>query len=643
MADQENKNASDEPGGGPQKPPTPNFTNLNLLFHQLIWVFITLMIIYTYLDLPKEVAKIIPYSQFKMELARGNIEQVKVKGEILNGKFRAPVTEGNSKGAPRQLTLFKTYLPSFGDPELIKLLESQQVQLDTQATEQPFWVNAIFNLFPWLLLILFFVYSSKVMRHSIGGAGSAFGFGRSKARKFAANNIETRYDDVAGLDNAKRDLQEIIGFLKNPDKYHELGAKIPKGILMMGPPGSGKTLLARATAGEAGVPFFSVSGSEFIEMFVGVGASRVRDMFQQARDAAPALIFIDEIDSVGRARGTGLGGGNDEREQTLNQILAEMDGFSSSEAVVVLAATNRPDVLDSALLRPGRFDRKLVLELPQRDARRQILEVHTRKVPLADNVDLEAVAAETVGFSGADLENLVNEAALRAARLEKKLIDNEDMDHARDKIVLGNESGELLNEDEKQRVAIHEAGHALTAHLLPGADPLNRITIIPRGRSLGMTEQMPSEERHNYTQDYLEDRIIILLGGRAAEKITYRDVSSGAANDLKQATMLARQMVSQWGMSERIGPVNFQQSEEHPFLGREIAIPKNFSDASVELIDEEVSALIKNSENKALELLQANKTQLNHLAQELERLETLDEHQISELLSDEPEPVSKTN
>lgn len=635
MADQKkNSKLPETKNSGSKQPPTPDIKNL--VFHQLIWVFITLMMLYTYFDLSKTTPKVIPYSQFKMELARDNVEQLMVKGEVFTGHLRTPITSIRSTGTNQELRLFRTFLPSFGDPELIKLLEEKQVTLNTQTTETPFWVNALFNIFPWLLLILFFVYSGKVMRSSMGGSAGAFGFGRSRAKKIAANNIDTRFSDVAGLDNAKRDLLEIIGFLKNPDKYRALGAKIPKGILMMGPPGSGKTLLARATAGEAGVPFFSVSGSEFIEMFVGVGASRVRDMFLQAREAAPALIFIDEIDSVGRARGTGLGGGNDEREQTLNQILAEMDGFSASEAVVVIAATNRPDVLDSALMRPGRFDRKLVLELPQREARKQILAVHTRKTPLAKDVDLEAVAAETVGFSGADLENLVNEAALRAARLGKSLIDNEDFDHARDKVVLGDESGELLNQEEKQRVAVHEAGHALTAYLLPGADPLNRITIIPRGRSLGMTEQMPKEERHNFTQDYLENRLVILLGGRAAERISYTVVSSGAANDLKQATVLARQMVSEWGMSERIGPVNFQQSEEHPFLGREIAIPKNFSDASVELVDEEVSSLIKQCEARALDLLSTHKTQLKKLAHQLVQQETLDEHQIAELLSDLP-------
>ncbi len=626
----ENEPSTPEQPSGPDGAPQQKYRNV--LLHQFLWIFICMMLAYTYLESLNTASAFIPYSQFKTELKRDNVEQLSVKGEALQGRFRNLVNWQDQKGVTRELMTFRTYVPSFGDPELSALLEQQEVTLDTRSTQQPFWVSAIVNILPWLLIILFFVYSSRIVRSSMGSRGPMLGFGRSKARRFVAGANETRFTDVAGLENAKADLQEIIDFLKEPDRYRELGAKIPRGILMMGPPGSGKTLLARATAGEAGVPFFSVSGSEFIEMFVGVGASRVRDMFAQAREAAPALIFIDEIDSVGRSRGTGLGGGNDEREQTLNQILAEMDGFASEEAVVVLAATNRPDVLDTALLRPGRFDRKLVLELPQRNAREQILKVHSRNVPLADDVDLAAIAAETVGFSGADLENLVNEGALNAARARKQEINNADMEAARDKIVLGNETSELLSGEEKHRVACHEAGHALAAHLLPGADPLKRITIIPRGRSLGMTEQMPAEERHNYTQDYLENRIVILLGGRCAEKLIFDNFSSGAANDLKQATDLARQMVSQWGMSERVGPVNFQQSEEHPFLGREIAIPKNFSDASVEMIDLEVTNLIKTCEAKTSGLLSENRDKLSSLAEALLKSETLDETEIAALL-----------
>ena len=628
QADKDNQAAERSPGSTGQTPQDSK----NVILHQLLWVLICFMLVYTYLESRDTDSAVIPYSQFKAELRRDNVEQLSVKGELLSGRFRVPIVWQNSAGKNTELEYFRTFVPSFGDTGLSALLDEKQVTLDTRSSQQPFWVSVIINILPWLLIILFFIYSGHVMRRSIGMRDGMFGFGRSQARRFVAGGNQTRFDDVAGLESAKLELQEIIDFLKNPQKYRRLGAKIPRGILMMGPPGSGKTLLARATAGEAGVPFFSVSGSEFIEMFVGVGASRVRDMFAEARRAAPALIFIDEIDSVGRSRGLGLGGGNDEREQTLNQILAEMDGFCSEEAIVVLAATNRPDVLDTALMRPGRFDRKLVLELPQRNAREQILRVHTRNVPLADDVNLGAIALETVGFSGADLENLVNEAALRAARMGKQKIDNEDMEAARDKIFLGSESNEILIADEKQRIACHEAGHALVAHSLPGADPLKRITIIPRGRSLGMTEQMPKEERHNYTQDYLENRIMILLGGRCAEKLVFGNFSSGAANDLKQATDLARQMVSQWGMSDRIGPVNFQQSEEHPFLGREIAVPKHFSDASVELIDAEVTKLIKACESSATDLLANHRASLERLSQALLKSETLGETEIASIL-----------
>jgi len=437
---------------------------------------------------------------------------------------------------------------------------------------------------------------------------------------------------VAGLEGAKQELREVIGFLRNPDKFRKLGAKLPKGILMMGPPGTGKTLLAKATAAEAGVPFFSISGSEFVEMFVGVGAGRVRNMFQQAREKAPALIFVDEIDSVGRVRGTGVGGGNDEREQTLNQILAEMDGFERYEPVVVLAATNRPDVLDPALLRPGRFDRKITMELPQKMARLQILKVHTRKKPMADDVDLEHLAGRTIGFSGADLENLVNEAALHAAREDKSRIEQADFEHAHDKILLGSERQEILNEDDKKRIAYHESGHALLSMFLQYADPVSKVTIIPRGRALGVTETMPVEDRVNYTQDVLEDRLCVLLGGRCSERLIFGNVSSGAADDLKQCTLLARRMITQWGMSEKLGPVNFPQHEAHPFLGMEMTMSKDFSDATAHAIDEEVEALVKKSELRALQLLQEKRAVLESLATALLQNETLSAEEIEKLI-----------
>jgi cell division protease FtsH len=466
-----------------------------------------------------------------------------------------------------------------------------------------------------------------------GPGGGLFGFGQSRAKRFNVTSAtRISFDDVAGVDSAKRDLQEIVECLKDPQRFRKLGAKIPKGILLMGPPGTGKTMLAKALAGEAGVPFYSISGSEFVEMFVGVGAARVRDMFESARKDAPSVVFIDEIDSVGRMRGTGLGGGNDEREQTLNQILGEMDGFDPHEAVVVLAATNRPDVLDPALLRPGRFDRKVVLDLPGKDARRKILQVHVREVPLADDVDLGRVAARTVGFSGADLENLVNEAALQAARGNKERVDMDDFSNARDKIVLGAEREALASEDEKKLVAYHESGHALAATLLPHADPLDKVTIIPHGLALGATEQMPEEDLHNLRQSYLVDRIAVMLAGRAAERVVFGEVSSGAESDLKLATRLARRMVSQWGMSERLGAAAFPRGEEHIFLGREMVQQRDFSEQTAQLIDDEVRALISDCEQRVTALLEQHRPQLDALAKALLEHETLGADEVAALL-----------
>ena len=571
------------------------------------------------------------YTAFKEQVATGQIKKVSIKNETISGEFSSPAA-----GTTNQSATFKVIIPPVDDPAFMSLLEEYEVEIEAEPTEMSVVMQVLLGIVPWLLLLAFFVYSSRLMQKRMGGGGASgglFGFSRSKARRHAQQTIHIGFDDVAGLDHAKQDLREIVDFLKNPDKYRSIGAKMPRGLLLMGAPGTGKTLLAKATAGEAGVPFFSISGSEFIEMFVGVGASRVRDMFEQARNEAPAIIFIDEIDSVGRVRGTGMGGGNDEQEQTLNQILAEMDGFEADEAVLVLAATNRPDVLDPALLRPGRFDRKLVLELPEMAARQTILEVHTRKVPLTDEHCLKDIAARTVGMSGADLENLVNEAALRAARDNRERVSPEDFEYARDRVVLGSEREEVLGEEEKARIAYHEAGHGITAFRMKHSDPLRKISIIPRGRALGITEQMPEEDRHNFTQEYLEEKISILLGGRLAEQLIYGDVSTGAADDLKQATLLARRMVSQWGMSEELGSVSFPQSEEHPFLGRDIAQPRNFSEDTLKRIDREVVALVKKCEEITAALLQENLSDLKYLAKALLEHETLVEEDIVSLLA----------
>jgi cell division protease FtsH len=589
----------------------------------ILWLIIVVMLS-TLLLRDKSGPVEIPYSTFKQDLRSGLIDSVTFRGNDIHGAYK--LAAGTEKPD------FQTILPVMADADLVGLLEEQQVVVRVQSTEYAHWMVILINLFPWVILIGLFMLSRRLLGKQIFPGGG--GFTSSRARLAEGEEVKTRYDDIAGLKNAKEDLFEIIDFLKNPTRYKKLGANIPKGILLMGSPGTGKTLLAKATAGEAGVPFFSITGSEFVEMYVGVGASRVRDMFTRARAAAPSLIFIDEIDSVGRARSGTFGMSNDEREQTLNQILAEMDGFREEETVVVLAATNRPDVLDSALLRPGRFDRKVVLDLPQRQARVDILRVHTRRVPLAADVDLESIAMGTVGFSGADLANLVNEAALLAARRDRTEVGQEEFENARDRVILGERRETLFSEEEKRRIAYHEAGHALVAHHLPHADSLRKISIIPRGRSLGMTEQSANEDMLNYSQHYLEDRLVILLGGRTAELVVFDEVSSGAADDLKQATHLAKHMITEWGMSDALGPVTFQESEEN-FLGHE-QMQHEYSDSTAEKIDGEISRIIKQSEDRAVALLQAHRDQLDLLADGLMHHETLNEEQILQLLGQVP-------
>jgi cell division protease FtsH len=602
-----------------------------------LWFLAAMLIAFYWSALSvQQEAQPIAYSEFKALVRSDKVAGVTFAGRKLTGTY----VEGERKKG--QTTHFSTILPEIDDPDLLQLLETHRVTVNAKSAEPAWWLRMIFAIVPWLIIFGLIFYASGKMQERFmkaGGPGGIFGFGQSRAKRFEVMATHVSFDDVAGVDNAKRDLQEIVEFLKEPQRFRKLGAKIPRGILLMGPPGTGKTLLAKALAGEAGVPFYSISGSEFIEMFVGVGAARVRDMFESARKDAPAVIFIDEIDSVGRARGTGLGGGHDEREQTLNQILGEMDGFEPHEAVVVLAATNRPDVLDPALLRPGRFDRKVVLDLPGKEARRKILEIHSREVPLADDVDLDRVAARTVGFSGADLENLVNEAALQAARDSKERVDREDFLHARDKIVLGAEREAITSEDEKKLVAYHESGHALAASLLPHADPLDKVTIIPHGLALGATEQLPEEEQHNLRYSYLLDRISVMLAGRVAELVIFGEVSSGAENDLKQATHLARRMVSQWGMSEKLGPAAFPRGEEHIFLGREMTQQRDFSEQTAQLIDEEVRALIRECEQRVRELLEQHRTQLDALAQALLERESLSADEVSALLGGNMEPA----
>jgi cell division protease FtsH len=596
----------------------------------LAWFFVLVIFSWYFLNTENDGRQTLSYSEFKISVVEDQVARVRLQGDQVIGEFHQPRTssaDGDSKLSVR----FVTTLPPVPDPELISLLEQHNVEIHAVSGETNWLTKALIGVLPWILIIGLFWYASSRMQRSLGGLGGPsglFDFGKSRAKRFRQQDSELSFDDVAGLENAKRDLYEIVGYLKDPQHYRKLGAKIPKGILLMGPPGTGKTLLAKAVAGEANVPFFSISGSEFIEMFVGVGASRVRDMFESARKEAPSIIFIDEIDSVGRARGTGLGGGHDEREQTLNQILGEMDGFDPHEAVVVLAATNRPDVLDAALLRPGRFDRKITLDLPDKKARRAILDIHAANVPLANDVDLDRIAALTVGFSGADLENLVNEAALLCGREHMETVDMESLLNARDKVVLGSKRELIIGDEEKNLVAHHEAGHALVASLLPTADPLDKVTIIPRGRSLGATEQIPEEEHYNLRQSYVRDRIGVMLGGRVAEQLVFGEVSSGAEEDLKQATRLARHMVTHWGMSEKLGPVAFRRGEEHIFLGREMTQQRDFSEHTAQIIDDEISNLLKHIERDITALLEQHRTQLESLASALLDKETLEAEEI---------------
>ncbi|SCZ55589.1 ATP-dependent zinc metalloprotease FtsH [Thiohalomonas denitrificans] len=609
----------------------------------LLWILVvtTLFLYWANTTTGPVTTESLAYTEFKEAVREGRVTEVTIEGQDIRGHYAQPEQPADEEQEPapqpEEPGGFTTTIPSVEDPDLIPLLEQNNVTVHAESAETPWWASALIGILPWILIIALFWWGWTRMQERMGGAGGRdgmFSFGKSKARRFREGATHVRFDDVAGLENAKMDLREIIEYLRDPARYRRLGAKIPKGILLMGPPGTGKTLLAKAVAGEAGAPFYSISASEFIEMFVGVGAARVRDMFKDAKQEAPSIIFIDELDSVGRSRGTGVGGGHDEREQTLNQILAEMDGFQPHEQVVVLAATNRPDVLDRALLRPGRFDRKVVLDLPRKEARKQVLSVHTRKMPLDEDVNLDVIAQRTVGFSGADLENLVNEAALLAGRDGSETVSMAHINRARDKIILGEEREGLLNENERKLVAYHEAGHAVLAWELPEADPLDKVTIIPRGRALGATEQLPEEERHNVKFSYLKDRVAVMLGGRVAEKTVFGEVTSGAEADLAQATRLVRRMVSQWGMSEVIGPASFPRGEEHVFLGREMAQPPDFSEQTAQIIDKEIRKILEEFEKYATATLRDNRHKLDALARALLEHETIEASQVNQLFKD---------
>ena len=562
----------------------------------------------------------IDFSEFMAQAKNERIQSVVITGQEITGTNK----ENNS---------FRTTVPTQYDG-LANELYSLGVTVKAKPEAASPWASILYAWAPLLLMLGFYIF---FMRQMQSGGNKALSFGKSKAKLSSSSQKKVTFKDVAGVDEAKDELQEIIEFLKEPQKFQKLGGRIPKGVLLMGPPGTGKTLLARAVAGEANVPFFSISGSDFVEMFVGVGASRVRDLFEQGKKNAPCIVFIDEIDAVGRHRGAGLGGGHDEREQTLNQLLVEMDGFESNEGVILVAATNRPDVLDPALLRPGRFDRRIVVNRPDVKGREGILGVHTRKIPMADDVEIAVLARGSAGFSGADLANLVNEAALNAARYNQKVVRMHDFEFAKDKVLMGSERRSMIISDAEKRVtAIHEAGHALLTVLLPHADPIHKVTIIPRGMALGLTQQLPTDEKHNYSRDYLIDQIAILLGGRIAEEITMDSVTTGAGNDLERATELARRMVCEWGMSDAMGPLTFGKKEEQIFLGREIAQHQDYSEDTALKIDHEVKRFVTDNYQRAHDLLTAHKDTLVKIAEALLAREVLDAEQVRRLASGLP-------
>jgi len=574
----------------------------------------------------------IRYDDFVKQVREKNVARVVLTGDHLEGEFVKELPGDALPGQKPQKTFSLDLNPYLREGFDRLMQENSEIRTETRTpTDGTGFLMGLYMLVPLLLMAGFWM-TLRRARDPMGNTGFLGGFAKSPAKRYAATDKQITFADVAGLEQVKADLQEIVEFLKDPQKFQRLGGRVPKGVLLMGPPGTGKTLLARAVAGEAGVPFFSISGSEFIQMFVGVGASRVRDMFKTAKDASPSILFIDEIDAVGRVRGAGLGGGHDEREQTLNQILSEMDGFSPSESVIVLAATNRPDVLDPALLRPGRFDRHVTVDRPNQKARLALFKVHTRNVPLADDVDLDRLAGATVGLTGADIRNLVNEAALWATRHDKNAVDSSDFDYARDKVLMGPKREEVLTGREKKMTAYHEAGHALGAWLLPGVDKLHKVTIIPRGRALGVTQLVPEEDRMNIGESALMNRLVLGLAGRAAEKIVFGEYTAGAENDLQNATRIARKMVATWGMSERVGPVSCSTSNEHPFLGRDVYEQREFSERTAQIIDEEVARILNEAADRAVRLLSDNREKLDLLAGALEAREMLDDTEVEEII-----------
>jgi len=582
-----------------------------------------IILLWSLLQTPSLVKKDVPFSDFLSGVEERKVEEVTITGTQVQGKFQ----DG---------TEFKTVIPAqYSD--LVKVLRDNRVKIQVKDANKSPWFSYLFTGFPIILLILFWLF---FMRQMQSGGNKALSFGKSRAKLFSAIQKKVTFKDVAGVEEAKEELQEIVGFLKEPQKFQKLGGRIPKGVILVGAPGTGKTLLARAVAGEADVPFFSISGSDFVEMFVGVGASRVRDLFDQGKKHAPCLIFIDEIDAVGRQRGAGLGGGHDEREQTLNQLLVEMDGFDSNEGIILIAATNRPDILDSALLRPGRFDRRVVVNMPDVKGREEILKVHIRKIPLDRDVDLKVLARSTPGFSGADLANMVNEAALIGARHGQATVTMRDLEYAKDKVLMGVErKSMIISEEEKKSTAYHEAGHALIAALIPEADPIHKVTIIPRGLALGVTQQLPLDDRYTYNKDYLEAQLSVLLAGRVAETIFLGKTTTGAANDFEKATEIARKMVCQWGMSD-LGPLTYGETDDLVFLGRDLTMHKNFSEKTAEMIDAEVKKIVTRNFERSQQLLEKHRAKLKKIAKLLLEKEVISSDEINTIAKiKKPKPL----
>ena len=590
----------------------------------LLWMVILVLIILAWNVFKTGATTIeeVNFSQFLDQVGQGHVQKVTIRGEEINGTYATSA----AKREPR----FRTYAPTY--PDLVKDLRAKGVEIEITPQKDSTFVSALVMYGPLILLVaIWFV----IMRQMQAGGNKAMSFGKSRAKLLTPTQKKVTFKDVAGVEEAKVELQEIIEFLKDPQKFQKLGGKIPKGVLLIGSPGTGKTLLARAVAGEANVPFFTISGSDFVEMFVGVGASRVRDLFEQGKKNAPCIIFIDEIDAVGRHRGAGLGGGHDEREQTLNALLVEMDGFDTNEGVILVAATNRPDVLDPALLRPGRFDRRVVVDRPDLRGREQILKVHTRSTPLSENVDLTIIARGTPGFSGADLANLVNEAALNAARFNKKKLEMIDFEYAKDKVMMGPErKSMIMTEEEKKNTAYHEGGHALVAAILPDADPVHKVTIIPRGRALGLTMQLPSEDKYSHTKEYLESTITVMMGGRIAEEEFLGHMTTGAGNDIERATDLARKMVCEWGMSE-LGPLTYGRPEQEIFLGRDLGRTQDYSEATANQIDAEVKRIVTAAYDRAKKLITDNRKAMHRLARTLLEKEVLEGDEVLQIIAEE--------